>query len=296
VKNALSRGAVAVAAALLLAGVAVAATTSLSVTITSPKSGSSVSLKRTPYLAIAGNAVFAPTTAETTSFYLRRDGCGTANDNPHLSTTSGIDGGDGCGLILNAVTGLGGDADQGAFVDFPASDGMPVSLDGTKPIDGQISLTGAQVGIAEVDITLAALVNGQPVTIGTATGTATLDPTANSTPVPFTIPPNSSLDGSDIQALDLRVLVHGPNVYSGFMALSGASWLHVPSHAASVNQSVAVSIDDPTFANPVPARLSGSSWTVAVATPAVGTHAIYARSTQGYSTSATTKSAFRVTK
>lgn len=284
--------ALAVAATAVVAGIASAST---SVTITSPASGSKVSLHRTPYLAIAGGATFADTSAGTTRFFLRRDGCGTTDDNPHLSVTSGTDAGDGCGLVINQV-GVVGDVDQSAFIDFPASDGMPLALDGTKPISGQIALTGAQVGIAEVDVTLAALVGGQAVTIGSTTGSAVLDPTGNDTPVPFTIQPNLSLDGSDVQALDLRVQIHGPNVLSGFVSLNGASYVDMPSHAASVNESVSVSIDDPTFANAVPARLDGSSWTVAVATPAVGKHTVYARSTQGYDTSSTASSTFTVTK
>jgi hypothetical protein len=282
----------AVAVTAVAAGIASAST---SVTITSPANGAKVSLKHTPYLAIAGGATFADTSAGTTRFFLRRDGCGTSNDNPHLSVTSGTDAGDGCGLIVDQV-GPAGDADQGSFIDFPASDGMPVSLDGTKAIKGEISLTGAQVGRADVDVTLAALVGGQPVTIGTATGSAVLDPTGNDTPVPFTIQPNASLDGSDVQALDLRVHIHGPNVYSGFISLNGASYVDLPSHAASVNKSVSVSVDDPTFANAVPARLDGSTWTVAVSTPAVGKHTIYARSKQGFDTSPTTTSTLTVTK
>jgi hypothetical protein len=284
--------ALAVAATAVVAGIASAST---SVTVTSPADGSKVSLKRTPYLAVAGRATFADTSAGTTRFFLRRDGCGTPNDNPHLSVTNGTDAGDGCGLIVNQV-GLVGDVDQSAFIDFPASDGMPLSLDGTKAITGQIALTGAQVGLAEIDVTLAALVGGQAVTIGSTTGSAVLDPTGNDTPVPFTIQPNLSLDGSDVQALDLRVKIHGPNVYSGFVSLNGASYADVPSHAASVNESVSVSIDDPTFADAVPARIDGSSWSVAIVTPAVGKHTLYVRSTQGYDTSSTASSAFTVTK
>jgi hypothetical protein len=80
------------------------------------------------------------------------------------------------------------------------------------------------------------------------------------------------------------------------MSLNGASYVNVPSYAASANKTVSVSVDDPTFANAVPARLDGTSWSVAVATPAVGKHTIYARSTQGYDTSATASSTFTVTK
>jgi hypothetical protein len=287
---------VAAASALLLAAVASGATSS--VTITSPRAGQSVSLKKNPYLAVAGGVSFAPTTAGSTTFYLRRDGCGTSNDNPHLSTTSGTDGGDGCGLLFNAVAGPGGDVDQGAFIDFPATDGMPLALDATRATTGVIALTGAQVGLATVDVTLEALVHGNAVILGSDSESAVLDPTGNDTPIPFTIHPSATLDGSDIQALDLRVLVHGPYVYSGFISLSGSSYADLPSYAASVNKAVQISVDDPTFSNPTPARIasSGTSWSVAIPTPAIGKHTIYAESTQGFDTSAAASSTFTVTK
>ena len=287
----------AVAVALALVVAAAAASTTTSVTITTPKVGQSVSLKNNPYTAVAGKVAFASSSPTTTRFYLRRDGCGTSNDNPHLSTTTGMDGGDGCGLIVNAVP-LGGDVDQAAFVDFPASDGMPLSLDTSRAISGVIALTGAQVGLAEVDVSLEALSGGQAVTIGSTTSSAVLDPTGASTPVPFTITPDAALAGADLQALDLRVHVHGPNVYSGFIALSGASYADFGSYAASVNKSVEVSLDDASFSNPVPARIdsTGSSWSVALPTPATGTHTVYARSQQGFATSPTVSTTFKVTK
>ena len=292
----LCRAALVVAALALTTGVSAAATSS--VTITSPRAGQSVSLKKNPYLAVAGTVSFAAATPGSTTFYLRRDGCGTSNDNPHLSVASGTDGGDGCGLLFNAVTGLGGDADQGAFVDFPASDGMPLALDGTRAIDGVISLTGAQVGVATVDVTLEALVGGNAVTIGSTSSSAILDPTGADTPIPFTVAANGSLDGSDVQALDLRVLVHGPNVYSGFISLNGHSYVDLPSYAASMHRSVEVSVDDPSFAAPTPARLdaTGTGWSLAIPTPAIGKHMIYARAKQGFDTSAPASQALTVTK
>src|SRR2546427_8686261 len=221
-----------VTAAALAVGVAGASTPT--VTITTPKAGQSVSLKKTPYLAVAGQAAFAPASAGTTKLYLRRDGCGTSNDNPHLSVTTGTDGGDGCGLIFNAIVGTGGDVGQGAFVDFPASDGMPLPLNTNGAITGVISLTGAQVGLAEVDVTLEALINGEAVTLGKTTGSAVLDPTGDHTPVPFSIQPSPTLHRSHLQALHLRVLVHGPDIYNGFISPSGDSYANRPSYPARV--------------------------------------------------------------
>lgn len=284
-------------AALVAALTAAAAlSASPSVTITAPKSNQKVSLRQNPHLTMTGTAAFAATTAGTTQFFLRRDGCGTSADNPHMSITSGTDAGDGCGLIIDQVGPVGDVAPQASFTDYPAVDGMPLAYDGTQPINGQVSLTGAQVGLAEVDVDLQALVGGNAVDIGSATGSALLDPTGASTPVPFTIPANLSLDGADIQALDLRVTIHGPNVYSGFVALSGASWMNMPSRAASVKKGVEISVDDPTFSNPTAAQVTGSNWSVSIPTPSVGKHTIYAESTQGYSTSAPASVTFSVTK
>ena len=287
-------GLLAVTAA-LVSGVALAAS-GPTTTITSPTAGQKVSARHTAYLAIAGTASFATPAAETTRFYLRRDGCGTANDNPHLSVTSGTDGGDGCGLILDSVVGLGGDVDKGAFVDFPASDGMPLALDVSRSVTGTIDITGTAAGAVEVDVSLEGLIGGQGVPVGSTTTTTVLDPTVSDNPVAFTIQPDASLAGADLQGLDLRVHIHGPALDAGFIGLSGKSSVDMPSFAASVNRSVDVSIDDPTFATAVPGRLSGTTWSVAVPTPAVGTHTVYARATQGFDTGATTTRSFTVTK
>src|SRR5438270_3788121 len=77
-----------------------ASATSGSISITSPRPGSTFSLKKTPSLQVAGTVAFAPATQGSTKLYLRRDACGSqdasAPDNPHMSITAGNpDGGDG---------------------------------------------------------------------------------------------------------------------------------------------------------------------------------------------------------
>ena len=290
-----TRIAAATAAASVLAVVSAAATASpSSVTITSPKTGSTLALHSNPYTAVAGGVTFSAATPQTTRFYRRRDGCGTSSDNPHLSTSSGTDGGDGCGLVFNAVVGLGGDVDQNAFIDFPSTDGMPVALDTGRAITGVLDFEGNAAGLTQVDVSMEALVGGQGVTVGSDSESVLLDPTASSTSVPFTIQPSTSLAGADLQGIDLRVRVHGPSIDAGFIGLSGKSWTDVPAFTASVNKSVSISVDDPTFANPVPARVSGSSWSVAIPTPAVGKHTVYAHSAQGFDTSAPAATTFTV--
>src|SRR5436190_16629703 len=171
--------AAAVLATALVAGAAASSATS--VNITTPKTGSTVHLGASPYTAVAGTVSFAAATPQATRFYLRRDDCGGSNDNPHLSVVNGIDGGDGCGLIITSVAGPGGDVDSGAFVDFPSTDGMPLAFDGTQIVTGTIdleSLAGAGIGLLEVDVSMEALDHGNGVSIGSDSEAVLITPQA----------------------------------------------------------------------------------------------------------------------
>lgn len=304
----MTRRAKVLTAALALAGAAAAgvayAATGPSVTITTPGAGQRVSARHTPYLAVAGTASFATPAAVATRFYLRRDGCGTSSDNPHLSVTSGTDGGDGCGLLLTSIAGAGGTVDQGASVDYPSSDGMPLTLDSSRTVSGTIDLqsigiadpVAAGTGLLTVTVDLEALDQGNGVAVGSDSETVLVTPNQTEYPVPFAIQPSGTIDKADLSGLDLRVHVEGPYVFSGFIADSGKSWLDVPSWSASFNQSVQVSLDDPSFATAVPGRVSGTDWSVAIPTPVIGKHALYARATQGFDTGATASQTFTVTR
>jgi hypothetical protein len=288
----------------LLPGATAAATTAP--TITTPAAGQSLSLRHNPYTAIAGAVSFAPANASSSTFFLRRDGCGTTSDNPHLSRTNGTDAGDGCGLTLSSIVGLGGTADQAAFVDYPSQGGMPLSLDASRTISGTIDLEsfglvsglGAGAGQLTVDISMEALVDGNGVPLGSTTQNVLITPAAADYPVPYTIQPNGALNKVDLQGIDLRVHVQGPFVFSGFIGNSGKSWTTVPAYSASVNRSVQISIDDPSFSHPIAARLDASdtSWSVAIQTPAVGRHTVYVEATQGFTTSPVTSSTFKITR
>ena len=290
------------AAVALAAGAATAA--GPSVTITSPAAGQKVSLHRNTYVAVAGTAAFATPAAQTTRFYLRRDGCGTANDNPHLSVANGTDAGDGCGLVLSSFVGAGGTVDQGAFVDYPSTDGMPLTLDGTRAVTGTIDLesfgitdpAAAGAGVLTLRVDLEALDQGNGVPVGSDTETVVVTPTQTDYPVSFTIPPNGTLDRADLSGLDLRVHVEGPYAFSGFIGNSGKSWLDTPAWSASFDQSVQVSLDDASFASPVPARIDGTTWSVALPTPAPGQHVVYARAAQGFDSGTAAARTFTVTK
>jgi hypothetical protein len=281
---------------------AVATASSTSVTITTPREGQSFSKKKTPQLPVVGGVNFAAASPGTSEFYVRRDGCGTSNDNPHLSISTGTDAGSGCGSLINGVVGAGGDADAGAFVDYPTTDGMPLSFDASRNITGTFDIQGfvgpAQAGVMEADVSLEALVNGEGVDIGSVTEMVVLDPTASDNLVNFTITPNAALDQKDLSGVDLRLHLHGPYVFSGFVATNGLSFVNIPSDSASTHKAVLLSLDDPTFASPIPVAIStsGDSWSVVIPTPAVGKHTLYAESVQGFDTSSVTARHFTVTR
>jgi len=288
------------AALALLAGVAVASSTS--VTITTPKEGQSFSKKRVPQLPVTGGVTFAAASPNTSLFYVRRDGCGTSADNPHLSISSGTDAGSGCGSLINGIVGAGGEADAGAFVDYPSTDGMPLSLDASRNITGTFDIQGfigpAQAGVMEADVSMEALVNGEGVDIGSVTEMVVLDPTASDNLINFTITPNAALDKTDLSGVDLRLHLHGPYAFSGFVATNGLSFVNIPSNTASVHRSVLLSLDDPTFASPIPVAINSNynGWSVVIPTPAVGKHTLYAESVQGFDTSTVVARHFTVTK
>ena len=131
-----------------------------------------------------------------------------------------------------------------------------------------------------------------------ATARRVLDPTASDNPVAFTIQPERvARRRRPAGARPARAHPRAERrqrVRRHCRASRGSTCR--PTRRAS-NQSVEVSVDDPTFANagpgaPRPAR----RWSVAVPTPAVGTHTIYARSTQGFDTGAAASQPFTVTK
>jgi hypothetical protein len=288
-------------AALLSAGIATAA--GPSVTITRPAAGAVFSRSATPKLTATGTASFAAPVATSTKFYLRRDGCGTSNDNPHLSVTSGVDKGDGCGFVLGVV-GPSGEVDHSLSVDFPTEDGMPATFDSSRPLTGVLELdnlalngVGTAAGQVTVTFTVEALVKGAGVPVGSDSETVLVTPPNASYQVPFRINPSSALNRQDLSGLDLNVAIGGPYLGSGFIGLSGHSYLLAPTYSASFRRVVQLSVDDPTFGKPITTALNSTftSWGAAISTPPVGEHTLYVRAVQGFTASPVASRTFTVT-
>jgi hypothetical protein len=289
----------AVAALVAAAAVSAATTSTPSLTIQTPRAGNSFSKTKSPTIKVSGTVAFATAIPVTEKLYLRRDGCGSSNDNPHLSVAAGTDAGTGCGFV--GGNGLVSTVSKGLFsVDYPSTDGMPVTLDTSQQIDGVLDLQNDAAGAGQVtlDFTLEALVNGEGVIVGTDTETVTVDPTTSDYPTSFHITPDPSLEKAVVSGLDLNVYLHGAYSDSGYIGNSGASYLTVGGYTAAPDRSVQVSVDDPTFANPMAASLNSSldafKLNLQTAPLTVGRHTIYVRAVQGLNTSPTASTWFRL--
>ncbi len=286
-----------------------ASATTGSISIASPKAGSSFSLKRTPSFAVAGTVVFVPATQGSTKFFLRRDACGSSDpsapDNPHMSVVAGNpDGGDGCGSLLY-ITGLTSQNTSLFTTSYPATDGVPFLFDATRTIQGAIDVESYQgvsgtggkgAGEITADATLDGIANSAVQTFGSDSETAMIAPGAIDTAIPFTIKLGSDLNEANVGAIALNLRFEGPYAGSGFVGLSGKSYVTVPTVSASSARSVQISVDDPSFSKPVTTTLNSSftGWSSMLPTPAVGTHTIYARAVQGGATLATASTAITI--
>lgn len=177
--------------------------------------------------------------------FLRRDDCGGDADNPHLSVTDAPDGnGNGCGSALagagNEVANQAGESeDLGTTDAWPATDGVPFVLDGTKDISGSITVDTYHgvaenpvplgVGQSTLDVVLSGTVAGADTELGTATATFQSTPAADQYTVTFTIKANPALDKASVTGLTLTTSLHGPAVLSGFYELDDpASFVTIP--------------------------------------------------------------------
>jgi hypothetical protein len=73
---------IAVAALVVVASISAASTSTPTLTLKTPRAGNAFSKAKSPWINVSGTAGFATPTPLSEKFYLRRDGCGTTNDNP----------------------------------------------------------------------------------------------------------------------------------------------------------------------------------------------------------------------
>lgn len=137
----------------------------------------------------------------------------------------------GCGTRADAATGS-------ETVWFPALDGLPLSLDVTRPIHGTVTvhsryLVGWVVpsggGVAQLTVTVAGTAGGKEVTVGTFTSEPyTVTPDELEYEVEFRIDPDEALAGDALTDLRLGPEVTGPNVHHNLYYADARSTMTLP--------------------------------------------------------------------
>jgi hypothetical protein len=276
----MARTCAAVGTVVLLA--ASAATAAPELTITSPTSGAAVSRTATPTLSVAGTTLFDEPEPSLRKFYLRRSQCASGNDDARLDIKKGSGEQTGCAYLAQPANQVLHDTGQGALsTTYPADGGVPFTLDATKPIKGELQVSGG-IGQAVMVITLTGSANGEAVEFGQVVDERILT-TTSTVKVEWQMQPNAALDKADVADLALDIVVRGYAPNYGAIRHNGLSFFTVPTYTASFNQSVEYAIDSPTFAAKKVATLAADrrTWSAAVPTPAIGTHTLYARAVQG---------------
>ncbi|HVM11556.1 MAG TPA: hypothetical protein VM638_03645 [Actinomycetota bacterium] len=287
-------------AALAVALVAPAATAEPEIAITTPADGSTISRSTTSSILVSGNSLFEEPQQSNARFFLRRAGCGTANDNQRLSRTSGTDN-SGCAYTAS-ITPLN-ELDGGSLADsYPAADGVPLTLDATKPISGVIQVSSYQpgvnagVGMTRIDITLRGSERaGGETQIGTTSVSYTVLPGQAPVRSSWSFQPVASLDKKDFTSLELSVVVRGHNVMHGFTNYGGSSYLDIPSWTKSFDRRVEIAVDNGAFSSTgVTYNAERTTWSRNLTTPSAGPHVIKARAVQGSVVSAVDQVAIQV--
>lgn len=188
----------------------------------------------------------APVAVDQT-FYMRRDACTGAGadsaDNARLSLEDGVDEGNLCGWgesgLLNEAVINSGQLDAVADV-WPVADGLPLTVDATKPISGKLQMVSSFLGAApdnglaggnvEIVIDFTGVSGGEDVVLGTATAEYQVTPASSRYEVPFEIKLDGALDKKSFESLVMTTTIRGANFGHGLYELDQpASTVVIPS-------------------------------------------------------------------
>ncbi|HWH27941.1 MAG TPA: hypothetical protein VNU26_03090 [Mycobacteriales bacterium] len=191
----------------------------------------------------AGSQALAVPVEDTTTFFLRSNGCGATQESGRLSTESGApeqDTSDGCGFIGGPpLDEIFYQLDGAPFTvnDFTTENGVPLVVDASRDVSGVIatqSWTGTGgIGEVVVDIEMFGTrigSNGRPqsVELGSGTFSTTALPTETVYEVAFTLDLPDALQGTELQSITLTYAPRGANWNAQAAKYNGSSFVDVP--------------------------------------------------------------------
>ena len=176
----------------------------------------------------------APADGPATTYFLHRAACGGDADPGLGMSTEDLmeEGGDDCG---NALMGLPNEAGL-VTTTYPATDALPLPLDPTRPVTGEITLhsNGGGVGQAEVDLTLTGTAAGESVVIAEQTLSYLMTPDNDTYTNPIEMTPADGLAGKVFESVEFTTLVRGPSLLHGFASVDDpASFVTIPTSDAA---------------------------------------------------------------
>lgn len=190
------------------------------------------------FAGIAHAADAPKTSASSSTFFLRQEGCGTTAEAGRLEPKSSSDGATGCGTIGGLPFGevesqLGSTAADGDTY-ATVGKGLPIKLDVTKKVTGQLAAeswigAGAGIGTVSFDVALTGVnVKGKGIDFGTTTVKGSITPGQNLVLVPFSLAVPATAAGVPIKSLALSVLMHGQNLGFSAKHLDGDAYVVLP--------------------------------------------------------------------
>ena len=135
----------------------------------------------------------------------------------YLSLKSVPNEGTSCALFFNT---------QSESLSFPATEGLPLLLDATKPITLDFDLTNVVQATAEYEAVLTSSIKGDRETIATATQTVTAQ-ALGSTAVHFDLEPDAALNRARMNDLNLTINLKSGVSYSTLDVQSGTAQLEI---------------------------------------------------------------------
>lgn len=158
------------------------------------------------------------------------DGAGGCGGAVHMDLEDKEDPGSGCEFIAQPANEVLIAAGQGLSRDWPASAGLPLILDATRPIVGEISIRGL-AGRGSVDVVLTGLVDDESVELGTASAPfqVVASGQTGAAIAKFEITPDAALNQKTLTSLNLNTTVRGATVATYIELDNPPSFVTVPS-------------------------------------------------------------------
>lgn len=177
-----------------------------------------------------------PTTGNSSTFFLRQEGCGTTDEAGRLEPKAGTDGSTGCGTIGGipldeAIHALGAATpDDYATV----GKGLPIKLDVARKVTGQLAASswiGLGVGAGQVtfDVAMTAkTASGKSIDFGETTASGVISPGTDVATAEFALPVPAAAAKEKITSIVLSVVQRGANFGFSSKQLDGDSYVVLP--------------------------------------------------------------------